>query len=242
MDDVLKQSVITQDVALGVGNTLTVKLGSNYSTPYRWKADTKIGNATIVKQTSHEYVQPTTDALGAPWHRGVDIRGVETRDDDYHHLVCQHRGQGRQTGVHVYGERDGAVNLSGKPLRTGGTSGYALADDTGEVIGTHGFYIDITGSYESDVQRRVGQASKAIATDRAVVERARAILMYVYNFSAEDALSALRWRSRETGVSLRVFCELFVREVTAAKMTPDLVRREAGHVLLTAHERIPDRV
>lgn len=66
MDDVLKQSVITQNVTLSVGYTLTVKLGSNYTTPYRWTADTKIGDPTIVKQTSHQFVQPTTDALGAP--------------------------------------------------------------------------------------------------------------------------------------------------------------------------------
>ena len=66
MDDVLKQSTITQNVTLGVGNTLTVKLGSNYSTPYRWKIDTKIGDSTILKQTDHRFVQPTSEALGAP--------------------------------------------------------------------------------------------------------------------------------------------------------------------------------
>jgi len=66
MDDVLKQSVITQNVTLAVGYTLTVKLGSNYTTPYRWTADTKIGDSTIVKQTDHRFVQPTSDALGAP--------------------------------------------------------------------------------------------------------------------------------------------------------------------------------
>ncbi len=66
MGDVLKQSAITQDVMLGVGNTLTVKLGSNYSTPYRWTINTKIGDSTIVKQTGHEFVQPTSDRLGAP--------------------------------------------------------------------------------------------------------------------------------------------------------------------------------
>jgi inhibitor of cysteine peptidase len=66
MDDVLGQRVVTENVTLAVGNTLTLKLGSNYTTPYRWTADTKIGDETIVKQTSHEFVQPTTDALGAP--------------------------------------------------------------------------------------------------------------------------------------------------------------------------------
>jgi inhibitor of cysteine peptidase len=66
MDDVLRQSTITQNVTLGVGNTLTLKLGSNYSTPYRWTIETKIGDPTIVKQTDHRFVQPTSDALGAP--------------------------------------------------------------------------------------------------------------------------------------------------------------------------------
>ena len=118
--------------------------------------------------------------------------------------------------------------------------GDLLVDETGEVIGTTGFYIDITDSYETDVRRRVGQASKVIAADRAGVEQARGILMYVCTFSARDALSALRWRSQETGLNLHVFCELFVREVTATNMTPDLVRREVDHVLLTVHEQIPD--
>ncbi len=117
--------------------------------------------------------------------------------------------------------------------------GDVLVDDTGEVIGAEGFYVDVTNSYESDVERRIGEASKTIAADRAVVERARGLLMYVYNFLAKDSLSALMWRSRETGLGLRVFCELFVCQAVAASMAPDLMRREVDHVLLTAHEWIP---
>lgn len=66
MDDVLTQNAVTQNVTLAVGNTLIVKLGSNYTTPYRWAPDMKIGDPAIVKQDSHEFVQPTSDALGAP--------------------------------------------------------------------------------------------------------------------------------------------------------------------------------
>lgn len=66
MDDVLKQNVITQNIALAVGNTLIVKLGSNYTTPYRWAPETKIGDPTVIKQVGHQFVQPTSDALGAP--------------------------------------------------------------------------------------------------------------------------------------------------------------------------------
>lgn len=66
MTDVLTQSEIRQDITLAVGNTLLVELGSNYTTPYRWTPDTKIGNPAIIKQLSHEFVQPSSDALGAP--------------------------------------------------------------------------------------------------------------------------------------------------------------------------------
>ncbi|HEX5255541.1 MAG TPA: protease inhibitor I42 family protein [Mycobacterium sp.] len=66
MNDVLTQSEINQNITLSVGNTLVVELGSNYTTPYRWTPDTKIGDASVIKQLSHQFVQPTSDALGAP--------------------------------------------------------------------------------------------------------------------------------------------------------------------------------
>ena len=91
MGDVLTQSAITQNVTLAVGNTLKVKLGSNYSTPYRWAIDTQIGNPTIVKQTSHEFVQPTSDALGAAgtevWTFTALKRGTTTISTSYKSFV-----------------------------------------------------------------------------------------------------------------------------------------------------------
>ncbi len=66
MDDVLHQSSITQNVTLTAGHTLTVRLGSNYSTPYRWTADARIGDPSVVRQSGHRYVQPSTGRLGAP--------------------------------------------------------------------------------------------------------------------------------------------------------------------------------
>ena len=91
MDDVLQQSAITQNVTLAVGNNLTVKLGSNYTTPYRWTADTKIGDSTIIKQTSHQFVHPTTDALGAPgtevWTFTALRPGITTISTNYTSFV-----------------------------------------------------------------------------------------------------------------------------------------------------------
>jgi inhibitor of cysteine peptidase len=91
MDDVLKQSVINQSITLAVGNTLVVKLGSNYTTPYRWNPDTKIGDSTIIKQTSHQFVQPRSDALGAPgtevWTFSVLKSGTTTISTSYTSFV-----------------------------------------------------------------------------------------------------------------------------------------------------------
>jgi inhibitor of cysteine peptidase len=66
MDEVLNQSAITRDVTMSIRHSLKVSLGSNHTTPYRWTADPKIGDSTILKQTSHDYVQPRTDRVGAP--------------------------------------------------------------------------------------------------------------------------------------------------------------------------------
>lgn len=91
MDDVLKQSSITQNVTMAVGNTLKVVLGSNYSTPYRWTIDTRIGDSGIVKQTDHEFVKPTTDAVGAPgtevWTFSALKPGTTTISTDYTSFV-----------------------------------------------------------------------------------------------------------------------------------------------------------
>ncbi|KZS53653.1 protease inhibitor I42 family protein [Mycobacterium ostraviense] len=66
MDDVLRQSAIERDVTMSVGDTLQVTLGSNYTTPFRWAEDMKIGDATVLKQVDHRYVRPDTDMMGAP--------------------------------------------------------------------------------------------------------------------------------------------------------------------------------
>ena len=128
MDDVLKQNVITQNITLAVGNTLIVKLGSNYTTPYRWTPDTKIGDPAIIKQISHEFVQPTSDALGAPgtevWTFTALKPGTTTITTSYTSFV----GKDTETDVHVHGQRDGAVNLGG-----------ARRGDSATVWGVFGF-------------------------------------------------------------------------------------------------------
>jgi inhibitor of cysteine peptidase len=91
MDEVLRQKSITQNVTLAVGYTLKVQLGSNYSTPYRWTADARIGDSSIVQQTSHQFVKPSTDVYGAPgtevWMFKALKPGTTTISTDYSSFV-----------------------------------------------------------------------------------------------------------------------------------------------------------
>ena len=91
IDDVLQHSVVGRDVAVAVGDTLKVTLGSNHTTPYRWTPDAKIADATIVRQTGHEYLRPKSDLMGAPgtevWIFDALRAGTTTIVTDYTGIV-----------------------------------------------------------------------------------------------------------------------------------------------------------
>jgi len=115
--------------------------------------------------------------------------------------------------------------------------GDRLYDDTGTVIGTTGFYIDITHSYRSDVKESVDEAVAELAESRAVIEQAKGALMLVYGIPAARAFDVLVWRSQETNTRLRALAEQIVTGLT--EYEPDTgVRTWFDHLLLTAHERV----
>ena len=113
--------------------------------------------------------------------------------------------------------------------------GDRLHDDTGAVIGTTGFYIDITDAHTSDVQDSVDEAVAEIAESRAVIEQAKGALMLVYGISAERAFDILIWRSQETNTRLRILAELLVAGFGQCDSGASL-RIQFDHLLLTAHE------
>lgn len=113
-----------------------------------------------------------------------------------------------------------------------------LLDDDGEVIGTHGFYVDVSPT-EDHQQRRLTQAIAEIAENRAAIEQAKGMLMVVYGIQADAAFDLLRWRSQEANVKLRLLAEQvvadFVRLTQGEKAPP---RSAYDNLLLTADRRI----
>jgi PAS domain S-box-containing protein len=115
--------------------------------------------------------------------------------------------------------------------------GERLTDSDGRVIGTTGFYIDITDASDADLQRKVSDRVAIIEANRAVINQAIGIVMWTYGVSAERAFDVLAWRSKDTNVKLRSIAEQFVRELSAAPPSAQ-ARAAVDHALLTAHERI----
>jgi hypothetical protein len=116
--------------------------------------------------------------------------------------------------------------------------GDQLYGDSGTVIGTHGFYVDVTPS-EKERQQEVSAAVAEISENRAAIEQAKGMLMMTYGIDAATAFELLKWRSQQNNAKLRVLAEQLVKDFTALGGRDAMAPRAAyDNLLMTAHERI----
>jgi hypothetical protein len=117
--------------------------------------------------------------------------------------------------------------------------GSRLYDHFGEVIGSHGFYVDVTPSVLEDKEAMVTEAVAEIAEARSEIEQAKGMLMVIYRVNADVAFDLLRWRSQETNVKLRLLAQQFVADVVGLETDEASPSREVyDTLLLTAHLRV----
>ena len=128
-------------------------------------------------------------------------------------------------------------------IDTGGTVrhivvvGDQLFDDTGEVIGTHGFYIDVSPLPEQAQEALVTAKLAEISENRAGIEQTKGMLMLIYGINDNAAFELLRWLSQEANVKLRLLAEQISDDFRGAGLTLNS-QSEFDHLLLTAHRRI----
>jgi PAS domain S-box-containing protein len=116
--------------------------------------------------------------------------------------------------------------------------GDLLHDDDGTVIGTGGFYIDVT-PVEQARQDQMTAAVTKITEDRAGIEQAKGMLMLIYGIDEPAAFHLLKWRSQETNVKLRILADKIGADFISLSGTETLPPRSAfDNLLLTAHLRI----
>lgn len=116
--------------------------------------------------------------------------------------------------------------------------GDQLTDHQDVVIGTHGYYVDITPARDNPDEDLVTAKVAEITAHRAVIEQAKGMLMLVYDLDAAAAFDLLRWRSQESNIKLRRLAQQLVEDFRAIPDKGVGSRSAFDHVLLTGDVRV----
>ena len=155
-------------------------------------------------------------------------------------------------------DRDGVHDLLDHALHTGGsfssrhrfydTAGDEhrvivvadrMIDDTGVVVGTTGYYVDVTEALAENGRDVLDNTLPKVVEARAEIEQAKGALRLVYGINDEQAFNLLRWRSQNTNAKVRDLATQLVAELDTVSSVSAALRTEFDHLVLTVHERIP---
>ncbi|MFG1792554.1 PAS and ANTAR domain-containing protein [Nocardia sp. NPDC049149] len=169
-------------------------------------------------------VAPTTDLLLSHKHP----------DDREHVAGCI--AAAAKTGQPFCG-RHRIIDTAGE-VREVVVVGDLMTDDDGVVVGTSGYYVDVTERLEEQRQEVLEEILPEVIESRAVIEQAKGALILAYGVNAEQAFRVLRWRSQETNTKLRDLAAQFVHELRLLSNDTAGFRTRFDHLLLTVHERV----
>ena len=169
-------------------------------------------------------VTPTTELVLA--HKHPDDKPT----------VAQLIEQVRRLGI-PFSSRHRIIDTAGR-IHVVVVVGDRWKDDAGEVVGTTGFYIDVTEEFDADVRRSLDEVVAIIAVRRATINQAIGMLMLAHGLSADEAFEVLARRSQETNVKLRDLAAQFVKEVAATSRLGPGVATRLDDILSTVHERL----
>jgi PAS domain S-box-containing protein len=125
-------------------------------------------------------------------------------------------------------------------------AGQELFDYTGAIVGTSGFYIDVTPSVEPPGvdelrlrQRSITEGLEAVVESRTVIDQLKGMLMLIYGIDADKAFGLLKWRSQETNTKVRALAQQLTEDFLALTNGDQLPpRAKFDGVFLTAHLRL----
>ncbi len=111
--------------------------------------------------------------------------------------------------------------------------GDQLTDNGGAVMGTHGYYVDITPTSDRAREEIITARVAEITEHRAVIEQAKGMLMLVYGLDEDGAFDLLRWRSQSSNVKLRRLAEIVIESFRNARDDAITSRSAFDHALLS---------
>jgi hypothetical protein len=114
-----------------------------------------------------------------------------------------------------------------------------ILDEGGAVVGTRGYYVDVTDALEENRRDALHEALPRVIEARAEIEQAKGALRLAYGISDAQAFTVLRWRSQETNTKLRTLAAQLLSELHCLSAESASLRAQFDHLILTVHERIP---
>lgn len=113
-----------------------------------------------------------------------------------------------------------------------------MLDSNGAVIGSEGYYIDLTDTFATTRREALDDSLPELFEARAAIEQAKGVLMVVYRLTADQAFDLLQWRSQQTNTKVRALAAQLIAELDSLRFQPEAMQRQFDHLLLTVHERI----
>lgn len=98
--------------------------------------------------------------------------------------------------------------------------GDQMMDDSGEVVGTEGFYIDVTDGLQSDITTETSRILKS----RSVIDQAKGVLMVAYGIDDARAFEVLKLSSQLAQVKLATVARQFLDAIRSHGLPPETVR------------------
>jgi PAS domain S-box-containing protein len=207
------------ELALAGGAPQRVGWFRFYFSDQRWEWSEQV-------QRMHGYqpgsVTPTTELVLAHKHPD-DRRQVAATIDD---ILNTHK---------PFSTRHRIVDTRGK-VHNVVVVGGQLYDDQGAVIGTHGFYIEVS-RHDQAREDLVTAKLAEITQNRAAIEQTKGMLMLIYDIDDDAAFNLLKWLSQEANVKLRLLAEQISADFRGAG--PAIASQpEFDQLLLTASLRV----
>ncbi|OJZ69822.1 antitermination regulator [Mycobacterium paraffinicum] len=115
--------------------------------------------------------------------------------------------------------------------------GDQFSDSDGEVIGTHGFYVDVTPTRSRKREERISEQVAEIAERRGAIERTKGMLMLVYGVDELAAFNLLKSLSQVRNMKLAALAEQIAKDFSELGSEVIASRSRFDQRLLTAHER-----
>jgi hypothetical protein len=114
-----------------------------------------------------------------------------------------------------------------------------MLDEAGAVVGTTGYYIDVTDTLDENQNEALDEMLPQVIEARAVIEQAKGALRLVYGISDKQAFNLLVWLSQESNTKVRALAAQLVAELDTLASASAGLRSDFDHLLLTVHQRIP---